>query len=72
VLKETGAGEMLDSDDIAMMKKKILGQFELWKRHPGPVVGKAGVQKYSRKEITRRLTDLLLRTGRKETPSPGL
>jgi glycosyltransferase involved in cell wall biosynthesis len=72
VLKETGAGEMVDGDDIVMMKKKILGQFEEWKLHPEPVIRKAGVQKYSRKEITRRLTDLLLRTGRKETPSPGL
>jgi glycosyltransferase involved in cell wall biosynthesis len=72
VLKETDAGEMVDSDDITMMKKKILGQFEQWKLHPEPVILKAGVQKYSRKEITRRLTDLLLRTARKETPSPGL
>jgi glycosyltransferase involved in cell wall biosynthesis len=72
LLKETGAGEMIDSGDISVMKEKILDQFGLWKNHPEPVIRKAGVQKYSRKEITRRLTDLLVRTSRKETPSQAL
>jgi glycosyltransferase involved in cell wall biosynthesis len=59
LLKETGAGEMIASEDLQTMKTKILSQFQSWRDHPEPVVTKAGVKKYSRKEITRTLTELL-------------
>lgn len=72
LLGETGAGEMIGSADTSGMKKNLLDQFLLWKGNPEPVIRKAGVQNYSRKEITRRLAGLLLKTSRKESPSPAL
>jgi glycosyltransferase involved in cell wall biosynthesis len=72
VLAGTGAGKMIDSDDIAGMKDSLLMQFMRWKENPQPVIHTAGIQTYSRKEITRRLTGLLLKTSRKENPSPAL
>jgi glycosyltransferase involved in cell wall biosynthesis len=59
LLKEAGAGEMADSDETRLLKTKILLHYRQWKEHAEPVVHKAGVQKYSRKEITRKLTGLL-------------
>jgi hypothetical protein len=72
LLRETGAGEMIGSGDVDGMKKNLLDQFLLWKESPQPVIRKAGVQHYSREEITRRLAGLLLKTNRKENPSPAL
>lgn len=59
LLKETRAGEMIDSSDITSLHRNLLQQFESWKEHPEPLIRKAGVKSYSRRDVTRRLADLL-------------
>ncbi len=58
LLKEVGVGEMIDVKDVDQIKTKVLSYFDAWRK--GTVLNstKAGV-KYSRREITRALTELL-------------
>jgi glycosyltransferase involved in cell wall biosynthesis len=58
VLKETGAGVMLDGNNREQTKKALLTFYEKWKNGLLTSASKADL-KYSRKEITKRLTELL-------------
>jgi len=58
LLKEVGVGEIIDDKEVARIKTKVLFHFDAWKNGTAGNSVKAGV-KYSRKEITRALTELL-------------
>jgi hypothetical protein len=59
LLFETDAGEMIDSFDPEKIKTNLLRHFNLWRSSPEPPVKKIGSNKYSRKEITAKLVELL-------------
>jgi glycosyltransferase involved in cell wall biosynthesis len=59
LLLETDAGEMIDSFDFDKIKTSLLRHFNLWRSSPEPLVKKKGVNKYSRREITGKLAELL-------------
>jgi glycosyltransferase involved in cell wall biosynthesis len=58
LLKEVGVGEIIDDKEVGRIKAKVLFHFDAWKNGTAGNSVKAGV-KYSRKEITRALTELL-------------
>jgi len=58
VLKETGAGVMLEEIHHGRIKATLLALYEEWKKGETDFKSHADT-KYSRKEITRRLTELL-------------
>ncbi len=58
LLRETRAGEMFDGNEAVRIKEKLLHHFEEW-RNGKTVISKRAGAKYSRKEITRELTELL-------------
>jgi glycosyltransferase involved in cell wall biosynthesis len=58
VLNETGAGIMFEGSDAEKIKATILNLYQQWKNGAGQFNSKADV-KYSRREITKRLTELL-------------
>jgi len=58
LLKEIGVGGMIDGSEVEKIKRTVLDHFEAWKNGSVSVSKKAGI-KYSRKEITRALTELL-------------
>ena len=58
VLKETGAGVMVDFDDIEAAKKAISHYYELYKKNQLTLEINS-VEKYSRRNLTKDLSDLL-------------
>lgn len=61
ILNETGAGVMVDFDDVEMAKETILHYYKLYKKNQ--LTLEAGsVEKYSRKNLTGNLSDLLNHT----------
>jgi glycosyltransferase involved in cell wall biosynthesis len=59
LLRETDAGEMIDSFNFEKIKASLLHHFNVWHSSAEPLVKKNGVNKYSRREITRGLVKLL-------------
>lgn len=58
VLNETGAGVMVDFDDIEAAKKAIVQYYELYKKNQLTLEINS-VERYSRKNLTKNLSDLL-------------
>ncbi len=58
LLKETGIGRMIDEHKVEEIKQQLLNLFGEWEAGRPCDTKKAGI-KYSRKEITRQLTNLL-------------
>lgn len=58
VLNETGAGVMVDFDDVEAAKKVISNYYELYKKNQ-LTFKTNNVEKYSRKNLTKNLSDLL-------------
>ncbi len=58
MIRETRAGEMFEAADVGGVKDFIFKQFNEWKadkkRNANP-----GISKYSRKELTQQLVELL-------------
>lgn len=59
LLQETGAGAMLDSDDFAGMKKALRKSYETWKLDKTPEVNIIRENRYSRKNLTGELVEIL-------------
>jgi glycosyltransferase involved in cell wall biosynthesis len=57
VLNSSGAGEMIDGSQEGRIKGKILEHFTAWRGGQAPVQNR-DVSKYSRKNITKELTEL--------------
>jgi glycosyltransferase involved in cell wall biosynthesis len=57
LLSATGAGEMIDDSEGERIKDKVMAYFTAW-RNGNVFVRNRDVTKYSRKNITRELTDL--------------
>ncbi|MFZ6012505.1 MAG: glycosyltransferase [Bacteroidota bacterium] len=64
VLKETQAGEMIESHDIAAIKRVLLHEFIAWKNKNGSDAKNVKAEKYSRRHITQQLAHLLDRQDR--------
>lgn len=58
VLNETGAGVMVDFDDVEEAKKAIIHYYELYKKNQLTLETNS-VEKYSRRNLTKDLSDLL-------------
>jgi len=58
ILTETGAGRIFEYNDTAGLKSHILSLFELYSQH-GLRAVRRDVTKYSRKNLTREVSDLL-------------
>jgi glycosyltransferase involved in cell wall biosynthesis len=69
LLQETGAGQMIASENVEEMKRALLRYFIEWKENPLPIVKKSAAKRYSRREITRQLSELLEKTGHGENTS---
>jgi glycosyltransferase involved in cell wall biosynthesis len=61
LLKATQAGEMIDSSDVAGIKKSLLMHFQYWLDGRKPGRKTEEVKKYSRREIASALDKILLR-----------
>jgi glycosyltransferase involved in cell wall biosynthesis len=59
LLKEAGAGVMLEGDDQAVIRKTIRELHKTWQAAQTPNTHRAGAAKFSRKEITRQLVEIL-------------
>lgn len=59
LLKETGSGVMLDSDDLTGMRKVLLEGYESWKVLQKPDLNLSKAQRFSRKQITGQLVEIL-------------
>ena len=59
LLKETGAGVMVESTDVTGIQKALRDAYERWKEHATPQVDLQKVRKFSRKEITGQLAAIL-------------
>ncbi len=58
ILGESGAGKMFEYDDSILLKEHVLSLFELYSQQK--LTGKnQSIEKFSRKNLTRQLTDLL-------------
>lgn len=58
VLNETGAGVMVDFDDVEAAKKAIVHYYELYKKNQLTLETNS-VEKYSRRNLTKDLSDML-------------
>jgi len=58
VLNETGAGVMVDFDDVEAAKKAIIHYYELYKKNQLTLETNS-VEKYSRRNLTKDLSDML-------------
>jgi glycosyltransferase involved in cell wall biosynthesis len=58
LLRETGAGKMFEASDIHAIKDKIIGHFSQWNANI-QTDPKSPTTQFSRKELTRKLTELL-------------
>lgn len=58
VLRESGAGEMFEKNDVAGMVKFLAEKYNDW-LHGAPRKKSSGIQQFSRKEITSNLVKLL-------------
>jgi len=58
LLQETGAGDMIDGSRGEVIQAKLTGHYQQWKQATGTVKPHTGTA-YSRREITRKLTELL-------------
>jgi glycosyltransferase involved in cell wall biosynthesis len=58
ILNETNAGKIFEYDDIDSLKAQILYLFELYSQHK-TMTGNSGIEKYSRRNLTRELSVLL-------------
>jgi hypothetical protein len=59
LLREVGQGTMLASDDLFGIKDFIKSEYSNWLSGKARVVSISGSKKYSRKEITQQLVELL-------------
>ena len=57
LLRTTGAGEMIGDSNESRIRSKVLDYFDEWKKGTTPTRSH-DVSKYSRKNITKELTDL--------------
>ncbi len=59
LLRETKAGEMFEATNLSGIKNFLLENFDRWRDHKNILLVNPAVNNYSRKELTRRLTELL-------------
>jgi len=59
LIKETGAGVMVESKDEAGIRKALDDAYRGWQRDEKPHINFSGVQAFSRKQITAQLADIL-------------
>ncbi|MEX2235798.1 MAG: glycosyltransferase family 4 protein [Cyclobacteriaceae bacterium] len=59
LLKETGSGVMVESDDEQGMRAMLREAYTNWQTHPGMRAPSRRIQEFSRKQITGRLTEIL-------------
>jgi len=58
ILKETGAGKIFNYDDATGLKHYLLSLFDLYSQ--GKLyIDSSGIDKYSRRNLTRQLSELL-------------
>jgi glycosyltransferase involved in cell wall biosynthesis len=60
LLTESGAGQMIASENVTGIKNSLLANFDHWKASTQASGTNSGKEKYSRRVITSRLVDLLL------------
>ena len=59
ILTETETGENFEYDDIEGIKKYLMNKYSQWKRHENVICGnKDVISKYSRRNLTYKLTDV--------------
>lgn len=59
MMKETDAGVMVSGDDLEETQRTILNYFEQWKNSSEPLVRRGEGQKFSRRNITKKLGEFL-------------
>ena len=59
LLNETGAGVMVEGDDSHGIRKALKSAYERWQVAHTPEVNSSRVRRFSRREITRQLVDIL-------------
>jgi glycosyltransferase involved in cell wall biosynthesis len=59
LLKETGAGVMIESADVVGIQKALRDAYKSWQEHSTPRVDLGKVRRFSRKEITGQLAAML-------------
>jgi hypothetical protein len=59
LLKRTGAGEMIDGSDTVRIKQQLASRFLEWTSATGGTPLRPAETSYTRKELTRQLTELL-------------
>ena len=65
ILIETSAGKMFEFDEVNRLKNEILNQYQLWMKDQNQGIDKEIIQKFTRKELTRKLVDIF----NKNTPT---
>lgn len=64
LLRETGAGVMVESGDVSGIKSALAGAYSKWCQNKETVIDLKYVQRYSRKAITGQLSSILALPGR--------
>lgn len=64
LLRETGAGVMVESGDASGIKSALAGAYSKWRQHKETVLEMKAVRRYSRKAITGQLSGILALSGR--------
>lgn len=64
LLRETGAGVMVESNDVSGIKSALAGAYGKWRQNKETVMDLKYVQRYSRKAITGQLSSILALPGR--------
>lgn len=59
LLKKSGVGKMFNARDIDGMRQFILDKYLYWQHSSSPKIEKADVQEFSRRNLTRKLVDIL-------------
>jgi len=59
LMKETGGGVMIDTEDQEGMRKVLRKVYENWRTDPKPGTNSGQVRRFSRKQITGQLVDIL-------------
>jgi len=59
LLKESGSGEMIEAGDAAAIERYLASAFESWKQGQARRPLNDAIKRYSRRELTRSLVELL-------------
>jgi glycosyltransferase involved in cell wall biosynthesis len=59
LLKETNAGQMIDSSKTAAIRNFLLEKFDAWEKSSSPPEKPSGVERYSRRVLTKTLMEMI-------------